>query len=385
MRAGGAVVASILLASCATGRPSAVVRARVEGRGVVPGSGAVAWSPDGRALAVVRPEGIALLDLDAGSERLLSAPGATAVDWAPADSLLVVERLPAGGRTAVAIDPGTGASRPLHSDPALVAARWLHAGRGWVAVAATREVRSYGTRAIQTLTIAAGGRPVEVYRWDAMLPVGAAADDAWLGWGAARPSPLDHTLLLATYRKPPVFAGYVQVLAIDPLDPVPEEVGRFESGGWNATATWSGEGDRAAVAAADGSLRVVRRGGAMEVAPGPVRGLHPSWSPRGDLIFLGGWLATPAAEPVRQLVDRAEGSMGFWSPAGDRLAVVASGRLFVFGDLPLPPADEAAERRRAAVRAGLWELGALRASGLISPAVHRERRDRLGQRPTEGP
>ncbi len=383
MKVAAAVIAPMLLAACATARPAAVVPPLAERRGVVSGPGAVAWSPDGTTLAVVQRDGLALVDLR-GTERRLSGPGVIAVDWSPADSLLVVERTPQGGREVVAIEPRTGERRQLHSDPSLVAARWLHEGRGWLAVAATMEVRSYGTEATQTLTIAAGRDPVEAHRWSAVLPIRAPAADLALGWAAARPSPFDHSILLPEYRKPPLRDPYLLLLAIDPFDPVPEVVARVEPVRLDATVTWSGDGVRGAVAALDGTLRIVERG-QVAVASGPVQGLHPSWSPNGDLLFLGGWLATPSAGPVRQLVDRAADATGFWSPAGDRLAVVVGGRLFVFGDLPVPPPDVEASRRLASARAAAWELGSLRSSGLLAPVVYRERRDHLRESATEKP
>ncbi len=381
-----ALIAPILLAACASvAHPVAVAPPLLERDGVSSGPGAVAWSPDGATLAVVRPDGVLLLDVGNGSSRSVSGPGAVAVDWAPATSLLVVERDAAGGR-AVAIDPGTGDRRMLRSDPALVGARWLHGGTGWLAVASTREVHSYGTHVTAVLTVAAGRQPFEAHRWTAVLPTTDPAADVALGWGAARPNPIDHSLVLPQFRKPPLFPPYVALVGLDPFDAGAEEIGRVDLGRWTATVTWSPDGRRAALSAADGTLRILRRGRReVDVPVGPARGLHPSWQPRGDVLFLGGSLVTPAGEPIRKLVDRAADAMGFWSAAGDRLAVVAGGRLFVFGDLPLPPADADAERRRSAARAASWELGSLRSQGLLAPGVYRERRDRLHERGSEGP
>ncbi len=385
LRGSCAVIAPVLLAACATvGHSTAVVPPLVEWQGVPSGPAAVAWSPDGATLAVARPQGVVLLDVRSGRSRSVSGPGAIAVDWAPAASLLVVERDAAGGR-AVAIDPATGERRVLRSAAALVAARWLHAEMGWLAVASTREVRSYGTEATLTLTVETGRGPAELHRWSAVLPTKDPAADVALGWAAARPNPIDHSLLLPQFRKPPMFPPHVQIVGLDPFDAQPLEIARIELGLWTATVTWSPDGRRAAFSAADGTLRILERDSDVKAPTGAGRGLHPSWRPGGDVLFLGGWLVTPDAAPLRKLLDRAPDALGFWSPAGDRLAVAVGGKLFVFGDLSLPPTDADGERRRGAARAASWELGSLRSQGLLAPEVYRERRGRLREQGTEAP
>ena len=378
----------LLAAACATAvpRPRPVAPPLLERQGVSSGPGAVAWSPDGATLAVVCPDGVVLIDLRTGSSRPLSAPGAVSVDWGPAASLLVVERDAAGGR-AVAIDPAAGERSVLHSDPALVAARWLHGEEGWLAVASTQEVHRYGTQAMLALTTSLGGGPAVAHRWSAVLPTKDPGADVALGWAAARPNPLDHGLLLPQFQKPPLFAGYVAFVALDPFDGGdPAEIARVELGRWTATVTWSPDGRRAALSAGDGTLRIVEPGVRDLVAPaGTARGVHPSWHPRTDVLFLGGSLVTPAGAPIRKLLEQAENAMGFWSPEGDRLAVTVGGRLFVFERLGFPAPDADADRWRRAAREASWELGVLRSQGLVAPEVFRERRARLRERAAEVP
>ncbi len=380
-----AVVASSLLVACAGAMRPTAVAPSLQRDGVPEGAGAVAWSPDGATLAIARPDGVALVDVRSGSARSIVVPGAVAVDWAPAQMLLVVERDAGVGRV-VTIDAVTGERRVLHSDPALVAARWLDASEGaWMALSATHDIRSYGTDVTLTLTVSTGRAPARAHRWTLLLPTRNPAVDVARGWAAARPNPIDHRIALAQLRKAPLFPPYLAVVVLDPFDGEAEDVAKVELGRWTATTTWAPDGRRAALAAQDGTLRIVERGRQVEAPPGAARGLHPSWHPGADVLFFGGWLVTPEATPIRKLVDRAADATGFWSPAGDRLAVTVAGRLFVFGDLSIPPPDAETERRRRAARASSWELGSLRSEGLLAPAIYRERRDRLSERGAEVP
>jgi hypothetical protein len=375
--------APLLLAACATALPSPVVPALAQREVSAGGPGAVAWSPDGSTLALVAREGVVLLDLRDGRSRVVSGPGAVAVDWAPGRALLVVERDGAGAR-AVAVDPATSGRRVLHSAPGLVAARWLHAGAGWMAVARSQEARAYGASATMTVVAATGGEPSERYRWAVELGPADARRDVGLGWTAARPHPLDHRLLLPQYRKPPQFPGRIELVALDLFDPQPEPVAALDLGRGSTVAAWSPDGRRAVVAAADGTLVAVERGRSSAVPTGPARGLHPSWHPGGGAIFLGGWLVGPDGAPLRELVRGAVDAIGEWSPSGDRVAVVAGGRLLVFAVSEVAPPDAAAARRRAGARDSVWRLGTLSSEGLLGLGVYREGRDRQRARAQEG-
>lgn len=370
------------LAACGPRAPGAVAPPLGPPLDVSPVDAPVAWSPDGAALAVVRPDGVHLVDVARGTSRRVSGPGAIAVDWAPARALLVVERDAAGGR-AVEVAPETGARRVLHEDPALAGARWLHGGAGWAAVAQAVEVRSYGAQAKVSLAFGLGAAPAAPFRWEATIPARDPSADPGFGWRVARPNPVDHGLLLPQYRKDPMFPPHVRLALLDPFHPEPRPAGRIEGPGLSAAASWAPDGRRAAIASADGALHVLSGDGALARAPGPARGLRPAWHPAADAIFLGGWLVDPAGTPLRRLVSNAPGSLGEWSPTGDRLAVVAGGRLLLFGDLALPAPPPEAERRRARAREALWELGTLRAEQLVAPAVYLERRDRLRTLPPE--
>jgi hypothetical protein len=348
---------------------------------VSPGPATVAWSPDGGSLAIVRPGGVAILDLSGGTERAVAGPGALSVDWAPAEALLVVERGQDGNRV-VSIDPAAGTSRVLHAAPDLLGARWLRAGAGWFAVAAALEVGRIGTRTSRSVTADLGRGPGEIRRLDQILPTRAPLADPSLGWGAVRPNPVHHGLLLPEFRKPPLFPPHQRLIALDPFDPEPGEVGRIDVASVGAEASWSPDGRRAAVVASDGAMHVVEGGRSVPVPVAASMGRHPSWHPTAEVIFLGGWLITPAGAPVRKLVAGGEDAVGVWSPVGDRLAVAAGGRLLVFGDLGLPKAPPA-DVSRGVTWDALWELGTLRSEGLLASGPYRERRDRLRERNME--
>ncbi len=377
---------ALVLSACAGARaPAPLAPLTVARTEVSPGAASVAWSPDGAELAVVQAGGVRVLDVGRGTSRVVSGPGAVALDWAPARALLVVERDARGARV-VEVAPDTGERRVLHEDPALVGARWLDAGAGWAAIGASAEVLAYGTQATLTFTTALGSARPMPYRWSTLLPTRDPSADPGLGWRDARPNPVDHGFLLPEFRKPPQFPPHVQLVSIDPFQPERRPVARLEAAGWGAVGSWAPDGRRAAIAAADGALRVLEPDGKLSRPVGPASGLHPSWHPFADVIFLGGWLVDPAGTPLRQLLREARAAVACWSPAGDRLAVASSGTLFVFGDLALPGASPRrgdAEHRRAGVRAALRELGALRAEGLVAPAVYLEYRDRLRSRPME--
>jgi hypothetical protein len=372
LRSGTALaLAVVAVAGCAIARggPSPAL---VETTGRAPRPGVVAWAPDGRRLALVGGGWIAILDLPGGARRTIPAPGVLAIDWAPARELLVVERDAAGGRV-VALDPETGASRALGADRAIVGARWLHGGPEWLAVAGDRQAMSFGTNVELRMLATGEGAPRVLHAWTGTLPTRDPDVDLTLGWTAARPNPVDHGIVVPEFRKPPMYAPYLELVQLDPFDGGRVELARAELGLWSADASWSPDGRRLAVAGADGRLRVLEPGGELRIARGPVRGLHPSFSPREEVVFLGGWLATPDGEPIRELLPRAAGALGVWSPDGARLAVLEGGRLFVFDRVT----SAAAPPERARLSEALWELGSLRREGLLEERPYRERRDRL--------
>jgi hypothetical protein len=354
--------------------PGAQVLARLDAAAPA-GPGQLAWSPDGEQLALARPDGLLLLDVERGSTRLLPGAPALTVDWAPAAELLLVEREGAATR-AVALDPATGQRRTLHADPALASARWLHGGPEWLAVTARREVVSFGTEVRLGLLRGAGGKVATLHSWDDTLPTRDPSVDATGGWLAAVPNPVDHRLVVPVFHKPPIFSPHLRFVSIDPFDPAPVELGRVEAGLWTAAASWAPDGRRLAFAAADGSLRLLHLDGRIEAPAGPARGRHPSFGPRDDVLFLGGWLVTARGEPLRQLLAGAPGASGLWSPDGHRLAVVDGGRIFVFGGLGgAAPAEAAARRERA--REALWRLGELRRAELLERRPYRQQRELL--------
>jgi hypothetical protein len=287
----------------------------------------------------------------------------------------VVERDGAEGRV-VAVDPATSVRRVLHSGTGLVAARWLHGGAGWVAVTGSRERRAYGATATTSIVAATGGAPSERYRWTVELGPADASADVTLGWATARPSPLDHRLLLPQYRKAPIGPGRLELLVLDVFDPRPEPAGEIVLGRASASAAWLGDGARALVAASDGALVAVEPGQRTPVPTGAARGLHPSVHPGGAAVFLGGWLLRPDGTPLVELVRGAFEATAEWSPTGERLAVIAGGRLLVFAAGALASPDPAASARRARSRDAVWRLGTLSTEGLLRPEVYRERRDR---------
>lgn len=370
------VLLLLAITACARGGPAAgaTVLSRLDDA-PPPRPGQLAWSPDGERLAVARADGVLLLDLKGGGRRLLSGPPVLAVDWAPAAELLVVERAGASART-VAVGPDGGARRELLAAPDLGSARWLGGGPSWLGVTARRQVVSFGTELELKLVRVEDGKATTLYERDDTLPTRDPRVDATSGWTAAAPNPVDGELVLPVFHKPPLFEPELRLLAVDPFDPAPAERARAEVGLWTADASWSPDGERLAFAAADGSLRLLRRSGGLEAPRGPARGRHPSWSPRGDVLFLGGWLVTPGGEPVRELLRDAAGATGVWSPDGSRLAVLDAGRLFVLGGVGgAPPADLRARRDEA--HRAFWRAGELRREGLVDRGPYQRRREEL--------
>ncbi|BDG08539.1 hypothetical protein [Anaeromyxobacter paludicola] len=337
----------------------------------------VAWSKDGRRLAVARPDGVLLLEAETGAQRLLPGPAARTVDWSPSDRLLLVEGEGAA-RRAVSLDPASGERRELRRGPALASARWLHGGPDFLAVEAEREVVSYGTDARLRLLRVAGAEAVLVREWSANLPTRAPGVELAAGWVAAAPNPIDGGLALPELHKPPLFAAHLAFFGVDPADPAPAEVGRIPAAVWTATSSWSPDGARLAFASGDGALQLLRRDRTVEAAPGPARGRHPSFSPVDDRLFLGGAVVTARGEVIRELVPGAPESLGAWSPDGARLAVVEGGRVLLFGGLDQAP-PPAVRQRREAAREAIWRLGALRRQGLLERRPYAQERDRLRQ------
>jgi len=344
--------------------------------------GQVAWAPDGKRLALARSGGVVLLDLVTGARRELATPGAVSVDWAPAAAILVVERDAAGGRV-VELDPATGRRRELYAGPGLASARWLHGGPDWLGVAGELNVMSFGTDARLRLLRAAAGRVDVLHEWNATLRTRDRSVDVALGWETAAPNPVDHGVVVPELHEPPLFKSHLRFLSVDPFDPEPVELCRVEVGLASVSTSWAPEGRRLAFAAADGSLRVLdldrRR---VEAPAGAVRGRHPSWNPRRDVLFVGGWLASPSGAPLRELVAGGRDSIGIWSPDGRRLAVLDGGKLFVLDGVGGDGTGTSAAGRVQASEA-LWVLGSLRREGLVERRPYRERRERLRKEATE--
>jgi len=352
------------------------VLAQAETGTALPRPGQVAWAPDGKRLALVRPGGVVLLDLETGARRELASRDAVSVDWAPAATILAVERDADRGHV-VDLDPATAQRRELHSGPGLASARWLHGGPDWLAVAGELNVMSFGTDARLRLLRAAAGLVDVLHLWAATLQTRDRSLDVALGWEAAAPNPVDHGIVVPELHAPPLFKPYLRFLSVDPFDPDPVELCRVEVGLASVSTSWAPEGRRLAFAAADGTLRVLHLDGRrVETPAGAVRGRHPSWSPRGDVLFLGGWLASPSGAPLRELVPGARDSIGVWSPDGRRLAVLDRGKLFVLDGVGGDGTGASAAGRARASEA-LWVLGSLRHEGLVERGPYRERRERL--------
>lgn len=299
--------------------------------GVSARPGAVAWSPDGGRLAVIRNGGLVLCNVATGDLSAIDDVNPVFVDWSPGNDLLLVDNH--GGKRALltmSADPSRRAVIKTIEKPD--AAKWIGASGSYAvlsAVADESRIGTFVTYKLEHAEDAGKGRMMIAYR--AYSPERKVPPDYLNGWLHHPVRPIHETWLTPRFRKPPALPPVTLFATVDPV--TGEEAELFELSGrrFSVPASWSPDGSRLALIDDSGRLIVHTIGSSANPEPvsGEARGLYPSWNPTGNLIYLGGLLVDPDGNTVRRLISNAPESIGIWSPDGSSIAVVAKNSLYL--------------------------------------------------------
>jgi hypothetical protein len=333
--------------------------------------GAAAWSPDGARLAVIQEQTLVLVDVRTTKHHVLPIPHPSFVSWAPGTEMLVIAT---EDHRLLRVNPDTGASTTVDLPGTPAGAQWLVADTTMLVVTAQSRTMSIGTPAEAHMLTIEPGPPKEVFRWDSMLPTRNPDIDFTTGWVHARPNPLDDTLIVPEFHKPPQFPAYLLFRAVDPYTGDVEDLFRLETKRFTGAGDWSPDGRRLALADDDGNLLMWSQGQteATTTAESTPSGIYPSWNPKFDLLYLGGHILKGDGNLHRRLVDDSQ-AIGFWSPDGTRLALVSQGALTIVSDIDGALLTGNPSNTRTKIRT----LARLLHEDLISEEDYRARRNRL--------
>ena len=349
--------------------------------------GAAAWSPDGKRVAHISGESLVVRDVATGHTTEVGGVVPRYLDWAPGHDLLVVDAS-VGDRRVIRFDPPNGGIETLDPAPqSPVAVRWLVPDQSVMVVSASGRAMSIGIVAEATLSRVDARGSSTLLQWSLVLPTRRQSVDFTTGWSYAGPRPVTETWLVPELHAPPRFEPYLRFIEVDPANG--DTVERFRTHGrhrYTAAASWSSDGTRLALTDAVGRLAIFDAASGRLTTPdrsadsAAPPGHYPSWSPRGDLVHLGGCLLDPNGELVRCLRSDAPEAIGVWSPDGAQIALLHAGELVVHAG-PAPagpaPADLIRDDSLSTLRDKLRLLVELHLDGLIEDEDYRARRRRL--------
>ena len=148
--------------------------------------------------------------------------------------------------------------------------------------------------------------------------------------------------------------------------------------------SWSPDGRRLALSDATGRVVITDLRADAGSVEAESAGFHPSWNPRGSLLYLGGYLVRSNGKTEAALLPDSPRSIAWWSMDGTRLAAVAEGELWLFDAFapvflpPDKPLDEALKNK-------LSLLKSQHRDGLVTLQEYQARRATLLERPVVYP
>jgi WD40 repeat protein len=293
--------------------------------------GAAAWSPDSGKFAFIQHEELVLADYDSGMTKKIAGINPVFIDWSPGNDLIAVRKT-GEGNELVRINAAEGTYYSIPTDHELEAARWFYPPD--VLITFSKEVKrlQIGTFVKYYLARTVGDSNEINYEWEAYFPTRRQDVSFFDGWTFPGLRPLYETVLTPQYHNPPAAPPYTHLKTFDPVTVREEEIVRMESQRFNFPASWSPDGSRLAVTDDDGLLIIMDTENLTELMTvnDEVKGMFPSWNPRGSHIYLGGWLMLSDGTAVRELLNDGFDSVGVWSPDGRKLAVISGGSMSVF-------------------------------------------------------
>jgi len=344
--------------------------------------GCVAWANDGRTLAFVRKGTVNLYDAESAEVRSIRLDGAHSVAWSPEDALLVLAK-ENGKDILCTIDRK---NLEISRTPVDAGAESVYAAndnRHLLLLAKRLRRLTFGIEVALRVSLYEinAGAPKTLYEFTKIYPVDKPDRRTLSAWTHAGLRPVDNSLLVIEYIRPPAVAPYSRVIMIDSVSGETTEIsGRMHTTVYTS-ASWSPAGNMIALTTGDGGLEIRAVSDGRQVQYGQATGFYPTWSPGGDRVYTGGHLVAKDGTEPEMLLANAAWSVAQWSPDGTTLAVAAEGALWLFRDMG--PALGRPDGDRDRLMKKMQLLQELFRNGLITPREYQERKDTMMKR-TEG-
>jgi hypothetical protein len=344
--------------------------------GVQTQPGSASWSPNGKRIAFLTTT-VNIYDRERGTLKTVGIKNPSYLLWPTEQELLVIVQ---SADTAVlcVVEPDTLAVTPHALDSDARALYPLDTNRLLV-LSTKRTMLKFGIE--MNYQLAAYDRrdntQKRLYSFSKLYPR-KTPEELLAAWLHAGPDPLNDALLVMELIKPPLLAPYTRLRNIDVLTGEAADIAAPQKTVYTATS-WSPDGRRLALSDASGHLVITgprAGGGSVEAA---VAGFHPSWNPRGSLLYLGGYLVQSNGKTVAALLPDSPRSIAWWSGDGTRLAAVADGELWLFDAFvpvflpPDKPLDDTLKNK-------LSLLKNLHRDGFVTLQEYQARRTRLLER-----
>jgi WD40 repeat protein len=343
--------------------------------------GAVSWSPDSSRLAVIKNEELVLFNYTTGTSAEISGINPVFIEWAPGSDLLAVsERGDMRGVVRINMDEETRYTISVEGDTEAV--KWLSPPDDLIALSTEIKRMKIGTFMTYELRLLKGIDRKVFFQKELYFPTlrqDLEFTSAWLYQGIR---PVYETVLTPEYHNPPALPPYTYFKTVDPISGLDEDIMKLDSERLNVLASWSPDGSRLSVANDEGLLIIADSGdaaGSSLPVNYEIKGVHPSWNPKGSQIYLGGWLIRSDGKAVRELLSDAVNSIGLWSPDGEKLAVMTESKTFIFDSIhpSFHAPDRPLDNELLKVRDKLRMLKELLKDGLILKSEFHERSEKL--------
>ncbi len=338
--------------------------------------GSLAWSPDGKRLALTGKT-LTILDIDSGRKESFPANNPYYAAWASDGTLYALSVNAENKSLLCSLADGNPRLKETVLDGRIDAV-YPTSDRKLVFRSVHSKRYSFGTEisAEAVQQDLATGNSKTLYSFSRTCVVEQPDISQWTSLMHAGLNPLEDTLLVMEHIKPPHQPLYARVKAINVTTGESSNISDPDNRKPYISACWSPDGKRAALADRDGRIEIRNRfgrGSALDASP---LGIFPSWNPKGSSIYAGGYLIDSNGLNKEVLLENASASIGAWSPDGSMLAVVVNGRLVLFRHMqpsyiaPDGPLDPALRER-------LSVLDRLRADNLISENAYKAQQKML--------
>lgn len=292
--------------------------------------GSFAWSPDGKMIAYITDR-VNLYDVGKGTTQVSGIKDPVFLSWAEDDRVLVIFK-DRGKNRLCSLDPESLAIIKIEIEPDADAVFPSAEKSKLFLLSHKTSLLKIGLNLDSALFIyeAKAGSTKEIYSFSKIYPRRSfepGTIDAWIHAGV---SPLDGSFLIIEHVKPPVVPPYSKVLALDPVTGEMRDVSEAIVRKRYISACWSPDGRRAAISNEVGRLEIAGIDGTLRNGDTSVKGIYPSWNPRGSLIYFGGSVFSSQGDKKNDLISGGADSIAQWSPEGTALAVAANGTLRLF-------------------------------------------------------